>query len=361
MRRNCPHCGADQVVADDKLAAGLIILKCHHCSASSAVQGSAINQLNQIMDKPLRVAPSSVLRPIAPVENQPSEPEIEPKISSFTLPPVPAFLKPERPEARKIPEPVRQAVASQEVRETVESVPVAPTYSDEPSLSEPEQLASTPVPVLIEIEEEAEDAPIEAEAYFNRFREGFETVKPYAVPLVLAFVCFVSGGYLIRSAQVIRSGDGWWATKNTAPAVPSDLVSGKKESAETASAQAVSAQTAATAAPAQPVIPSAESAASRTLASSAQPPQPAAKAPVEKRVEVSASSAILRSGPGTQYRKVGMARAELKLLVRGAYEDWIEVETPEDFKKGLKAAWIRKDLVKPIQSVAQQDAKPSGH
>ncbi|MFL5814779.1 MAG: hypothetical protein ACJ763_14485, partial [Bdellovibrionia bacterium] len=64
------------------------------------------------------------------------------------------------------------------------------------------------------------------------------------------------------------------------------------------------------------------------------------------------------AGPGIHYNKVGTARAELQLLVKGSFDNWIEVRTGG----GSKTAWIRNDLVKSlkpeVKQVAQQEAQP---
>ena len=64
--------------------------------------------------------------------------------------------------------------------------------------------------------------------------------------------------------------------------------------------------------------------------------------PVQKIVQVTAPVAILRAGPGTTYRKVGLAEATLKLPVKSIHDDWIEVEHSDG------TAWIRSDLVREL-------------
>ncbi len=311
MRRNCPHCGADQVVADEKLTAGWVFLKCHHCAVISPVHGRAAQALAQAFEKPLRTlkpvaAPVEAIEPEAPIADEPRIDLIKPIL---TLPPVPEFLKSEPVKGpEKIPEQI-----------------------DEPLVFEPETSSDAqPVPVLLE-----EELPVErfefAKTWGSRFR-------PYALPLVLALICFASGGYLIRSARLIRQG-GWAFSTDVVPVV--EPITQTSEPVQAAK-------------PAAPVVAS--------VAAERVPAQaPVAAAAIthsrenEKRVEVLAASAVLRAGPGTQYGKVGTARAELQLWVKGSFDNWIEVRT----EGGAKTAWIRSDLVKPLKQVAQQEAQPS--
>jgi hypothetical protein len=86
----------------------------------------------------------------------------------------------------------------------------------------------------------------------------------------------------------------------------------------------------------------------------AQAPAPAPEKPAEPAhlVRVSAPSAILRSGPGVGFRKVGFAPSAYELTVKGARNHWYEVQTHEG------TAWIRGDLVKPIGKFALGDDQP---
>jgi hypothetical protein len=261
MRRNCPHCGADQAVADEKLTAGWIFLKCHQCAMLSALQGKAALNLIRAADKPLRT-----------------------KFKTNEL--------------------------------------------SEPLVFGSHQESSQPTPVLLEVEE-----PQRESLTFERVRD---MIRSYAVPLVLALVCFASGAYLIRSARLIREGDWGFLSQNSAP-VASDVV-----------AQSASGEMERAPASSDPQPP---------VAQAAPPPvqHPAPAAPAsEEKVQVLAASAVLRAGPGMHYNKVGTARAELQFLVKGSFDNWIEVRTGT----GSKTAWIRSDLVKPLKQVAKQEAQP---
>lgn len=72
-----------------------------------------------------------------------------------------------------------------------------------------------------------------------------------------------------------------------------------------------------------------------------------------RSVRVVASFAVLRSGPGREFHKVGLARSELRLMVRGSMNNWFEVETASG------SAWIRGDLVKPAGTVARREEEDS--
>jgi hypothetical protein len=338
MRRNCPHCGADQFVADEKLSAGWIFLKCHHCAVTTGLQGKASLRLIQFSERPVR----------SPAKHE--EPRIEFIKPVMSLPPVPDFLKSDRAPG-KIEKPA------------------------EPMVFEPENQAGTPVPILLE----EEKAPFTFK-FTSRFSsqlfsqlsgdwkkgitrgsvEFVQGIRPYSLPLMLAIVCFGSGAYLIRSAKQIREGAWVFPIQNpvnvasdVAPiADPLPQVVAQNDAAP------VQAQTPVAESPARAPAASAAAsiaAASTRVASSSRAP---AGASSEEKVEVLAASAVLRAGPGVHYNKVGTARAELQLLVKGSFDNWIEVRTGN----GSKTAWIRNDLVKPLKSeikqVAQQEAQP---
>ena len=68
--------------------------------------------------------------------------------------------------------------------------------------------------------------------------------------------------------------------------------------------------------------------------------------PIQReQIEVIATQALLRSGPGTGFKKLGFAAAHLKLLVMSQQDNWIQVELPKQ-----NTAWIRQDLVKKAGS-----------
>lgn len=374
MRRNCPHCGVDQVVADEKLTTGWVFLKCHHCAAVSPVQGRAAFNLSQAAEKALRsprIKRESIpefklesklelkpeVTPVLAAELAPetaresaqelasSEPRVELTASALKLPPVPEFLKSEN---SKLIETSPAATALQSV--------------DEPMLFETEAQASGPVPILLE-EEAAPHERFEAALAFAAKLKGglgekFTQFRPYALPVALAVVCFGSGSYLIRSARLLRQGS-WIFSSPTSALVASDVapVSEPVAQQEPAAPQAPSVASRAPASVQSSVQSSAQSSSDSTLsgiAAAAKLRRSATDPKNEKKVEVLADNAVLRAGPGTHYNKVGTARAELQLLVKGQFDNWIEVRTGN----GNKTAWIRNDLVKPLKEVAQQEAQP---
>ena len=87
-----------------------------------------------------------------------------------------------------------------------------------------------------------------------------------------------------------------------------------------------------------PVRPIARAAA-RLPASLPPPAASSATASVPAFVQTHAN-VILRSGPGPQYPKVGVAPNAYRLRVKHVAENWTEVEVP-----GKKSAWVRSDLV----------------
>jgi len=307
MRRNCPHCGVDQFVVDDKLTAGLVFLKCHHCAALSAVQGKAAQNLVAAAEKKLRT----------------SAPQLEVQLSAA-------------PNFPKVPEFLKEKAEHQEEK-------------SEPQIFETEAPSAAPQPLLLE--EELPSAS--GRTVLNR-------VRLYALPIALAVVCFSSGGYLIRSAKSLRDGIAFFPMPASAPVVASDLAPNSELADSTApvSSREIQRAPASVAANAQPQSPQAPVAIAEpkpvqpvvAAASNSHPANP------ERKVEVLAQNAVLRAGPGTHYNKVGTARAELQLIVKGSFDEWIEVRTG----RGLKSAWIRRDLVKPIAQVAQVAQSPQG-
>jgi hypothetical protein len=351
----------DQTVAEEKLTAGWVFLKCHHCSMTSALQGKASLKLLQFSERPVRSVPVRNRVEGNGIERSPAkqdEPRVELGIEHaehtertertnpvLSLPPVPDFLKSERLTG-KIEKPA------------------------EPKLFESEDEVSQPVPILLEEEKAPWSFQESAAEFASKFASHFsgdwkksvrqgsvewaKTIRPYSLPLMLAIVCFASGGYLLRSAKQIREGAWVFPIQNpvnvasdVAPA--SDSVSQTAAQNEAPSAPVVASAPATAAAAATATAPASAPAPARIPAAH---PAPAA-APSEAKVAVLAANAVLRAGPGLHYNKVGTARAELQLLVKGSFDNWIEVRTGS----GSKTAWIRGDLVKPIQPEAKQVAK----
>ncbi|MFL5813046.1 MAG: hypothetical protein ACJ763_05665, partial [Bdellovibrionia bacterium] len=277
MRRNCPHCGADQFVADEKLTAGWVFLKCHHCAIASALQGKASLKLIQFSERPVRVTPDRVAIERSPAK--PDEPRVEFIRPVLSLPPVPDFLKSDR-----APEKIEKPA--------------------EPLIFEPENQPSAPVPILLE-EEKAPFTFKFTSRLSSRLSDKFsgdwkksitqrsvefaQSVRPYSLPLMLAIVCFGSGGYLIRSAKQIREGAWVFPIQNpvnvasdVAPA--SDLVPQAVAQNEPAQVQAQ--------APAAPIPAAAPVAASGATSVAKGPARVAASnrapaaAPSEEKVEV---------------------------------------------------------------------------
>ncbi len=65
-------------------------------------------------------------------------------------------------------------------------------------------------------------------------------------------------------------------------------------------------------------------------------------------VAVMAENVVLRSGPGTEFRKLGVVHAEMKMNVKQWKADWFEVELPE-MLFDTNSAWVRGDLVKVMK------------
>ena len=78
-------------------------------------------------------------------------------------------------------------------------------------------------------------------------------------------------------------------------------------------------------------------------------PTPNRQPAAQEFVEVTKASVILRSGPGTNFRKLGVAATGIALPVLSREGDWLRVESDS------KTAWIRSDLVKTLatQTVPQ--------
>lgn len=69
-------------------------------------------------------------------------------------------------------------------------------------------------------------------------------------------------------------------------------------------------------------------------------------APILRTAHVSTPAAILRAGPGTTFHKVGLATAELQLMIRDSRDGWLKVEVTLPGSPAHQVAWIRQDLVK---------------
>jgi hypothetical protein len=331
----------------------------------------------QLSERPVR----SPAKLVTPAPKKIDEPRVELSKPALSLPPVPEFLKAESSErSKKIDK--TQLTQKVALKTEVVSTPAVPAkvnvemevekeFDDfvEPLLFEPAHSSDNspgqPVPVLLE-EEKApsrfyEAATEWASEFVGRSTEFAQTLKPYSLPLALAVICFGSGGYLLRSAKQIREG-AWLLPIQNPVHIASDIAPVNDPASQVVAAQATAAQTPSqtptqvqSQTQVQPQVqPKLQNDPVRVIASTTrvQRAQPA-RTPEEK-VEVLTNNAVLRAGPGLHYNKVGTARAELQLLVKGTFDNWIEVRT----ESGNKTAWIRSDLVKPIKQVAQQEAQP---
>jgi hypothetical protein len=319
------------MVSDEKLTVGLIFLKCHQCNGISAIQGKAAQQLIRAAEMPLRT-PAAVAAPAVSAPKQ-TVVEEEPLITIATspvLPPVPEFLKADRAEQKKVHDEISQDVV-------------------EPLVFESSEANSQAAPILIE-----DETLTELHAARSRW-------KAYALPTALALVCFASGGYLLKAAQGMRESGGFLGQAPSVTPIASDLVPGADSAARApepapAVVSAPAALVAAVKAPptvAHVIKPAREPNRSPAIVSRSDQPNDA-HSEVQK-VQPRSANVVLRAGPGTQYNKVGTARAELQMIVRGSFDHWIEVQTGVTANK---TAWIRSDLVKPINPVAQQEAQP---
>lgn len=134
------------------------------------------------------------------------------------------------------------------------------------------------------------------------------------------------------------------ATNNPAPSEPSQVTTNPAPEA----APTVPGNNNAPTAGAALAPPPPDAVRTSAAAPAAEPSQPAAT-PAPFLVEVSKSSAILRSGPGTNFRRLGLAGTEAKLPVLEWRGDWFRVaiggsEMPGNSADGT--AWIRNDLVR---------------
>jgi hypothetical protein len=85
----------------------------------------------------------------------------------------------------------------------------------------------------------------------------------------------------------------------------------------------------------------------KKLAQAAQATAPVVRRePKQTTVQVNVPSAILRSGPGSLYRRVSTAAAELQLIVLNEKQDWLEIKVKDGSLP--QTAWIRKDLVRKV-------------
>jgi|GEM_PF-2192909 len=74
----------------------------------------------------------------------------------------------------------------------------------------------------------------------------------------------------------------------------------------------------------------------------------AAALPRASQVEVVAARAILRSGPGLNYSKIGLVDGSQKLNLKSEQEGWVQIEVQALNPNDAASAWIRQDLVRKI-------------
>lgn len=311
MRRICSHCGIEQSISDEKAAVGWLFVKCHLCGETSALAGRAWQGLarGSVRSKarPETRGEARVEAPAPKLESpQPAvKPELAPAVvvpSSFTIaapvmsampmafPPIPEFLKPVKLEEKREPYP--------------------------------------------ELKPEAISQVIQARRETPFFR------RANMVSITLAVSCIGSGLFLAESVKRFKSENA--ALLAASASVPADVSSQSSGQSPTQLASQAPAQL-----PPQSSVNRAPAIVDRIDL----PAQAAPAAP--ERVRVKAPAAVLRSGPGKAYAKLGVARADLELIVKASQrsfvegdgarpaheENWLQVETAN----GL--AWIRGDLV----------------
>jgi hypothetical protein len=74
------------------------------------------------------------------------------------------------------------------------------------------------------------------------------------------------------------------------------------------------------------------------------------------RAIVTAEAAVLRTGPGVEYRKIGRATTEMAFPVTGTQDGWIEIEIGKLSSGNVRTAWIRADLAK-VQAETQAESR----
>ncbi|HUP55851.1 MAG TPA: hypothetical protein VM598_00250 [Bdellovibrionota bacterium] len=293
MQRNCPHCGQDQIIADEDIVAPWVFTKCHSCGNLSVVRKEMIAGASS-RDKPAaRGKAAAILRKKDQIEQRRARKAARTRETLQASAPAPAAsferAQPERLESGR--------------SNVIES------FSAPESAWNEAKLPPTPPPFL-----RKNEVPIEAERLMAAPEPQVARktdLKPFAAILIALVLVLI--GLQLRMPQ--READ-------PAPAAAIE----RQEIPTTMSA---------------PARPAAE-------APATAPPVPEARAtnatPIWT-VQVAREGALLRSGPGQEYRKLGTLDLGARLLVRKWEKNWFQVELENLAPGTLGIGWIRGDLI----------------
>lgn len=321
MRWNCPHCGVNLAVSDDKLGTGWSFSRCYKCGGFALIRRAEVN-LVKVDRAPAGehiVLPEASEEPYAMLSEEASE-----------------NLNRIRRESA-----IRAAARA--------AVAVPPLPAQAPAMN-PAALSALPNPLP------------ERPARMSIFQRILPTAISFA-----AITTVTSGIYLYLQGQAL------WEKTRTAPPQPAEQVSApqaapqirpvalRAESSDHVRQNAM--------APVREESP-AEDAATEAGSPEAPAPAPAAAPAASEPTETQRPSAVLvvqprgknadlHTGPGSLYPLIGMADPKLPLNVTDWSDRWFKVELPAKSgqKDGQKFGWIRTDLVQVVQTAQAPTAQ----
>jgi hypothetical protein len=298
MQRNCPHCGQDQIIADEDIVAPWVFTRCHSCGNLSVVRKEMIAGASS-RDKPAaRGKAAAILRKKDQIEQRRARRAARTSEALQASAPAPAASF-----ERAQPERLESGQSS-----------VIESFSSPESAWNDSKLPPTPPPFL-----RRNEVPIEAERLMAAPEPRVvrkTDFKPFAAILLALVLVLI--GLQLRMPQ--READ-------PAPAAAIE----RQEIPTTMSA------------PARPATEAPATAAPATTAAA-----PEARATIATpiwTVQVAREGALLRSGPGQEHRKLGTLDLGARLLVRKWEKNWFQVELENLAPGTLGIGWIRGDLI----------------
>ncbi|OFZ22805.1 MAG: hypothetical protein A2X94_11925 [Bdellovibrionales bacterium GWB1_55_8] len=307
MRWNCPHCGVNLAISDEKIGSGWSFSRCYKCGGFGLIRRAEIN-LMKVDKAPIG---ENILLPEAseaPVMSQQATQNLE-------------RLLTEKPT-------IRPAARKRENADTVAPPAVPKTVTPPPMRAKP--------PVV-------ERAPINAAPSFPNTFPGIPSPLPEISESsgrfrLLPAAIGVAGMLTIGSGVYLYvQGQNLWHSARANITKPATIA-------------------------AKQVIKPVSQAENTVIVDSVQhslmaPDRAQENQPISVRIRN--GDAKLRSGPGTKYPIVGMADPQVRYEILGWKNDWFKVAPVRAARAVANAneyeisAWIRNDLVDPMNGSTQ--------
>ncbi len=339
MRWNCPHCAVALAISDETLGDQWNFSRCFQCGGFGLIRRTEVNLVK--LDK----APQGekVLQP------QKAEPVLMNREATENL----ARLRSQIDEQTKVQEKAKigfkAAVAATPTvanPQSSKTIPRPPSFFGNTSKLKPAISAEAPktkeVPIAL--------PPLPSKETAAKTRSVPETLKSKpsksnrstALLGVTGLVALASGLYLLQEGRALLDRTHRLSTSIPEPVRERPVVSNWSQSSEAVDRLAQRAM-----------------APTRNLGvtglaeppSETAPPARAKEASSQQAIviEIQAKNAMFRTGPGTNFRVVGLADSGLKYVVADWKDRWFKVMLPSG-NPGIpeNAAWIRNDLVRLV-------------